>query len=51
MTIPAQDIVRLGHSFFSTADGEIPYHRIVLIERGGEVLFDLKKFENKDGTT
>jgi uncharacterized protein (UPF0248 family) len=51
MTIPAQDIVRLGHSFFSTADSEIPYHRIVLIERGDEVLFDIKEYKNMDGTT
>ena len=51
MTIPAQEIVRLGHSFFSTADSEIPYHRIVLIERGGEVLFDIKAFEDRNGTT
>ena len=51
MTIPAQGIVRLGHSFFSTADSEIPYHRIVLIERGGEVLFDIKAFEDRNGTT
>jgi uncharacterized protein (UPF0248 family) len=51
MTISAQNILTLGHSFFSTADSEIPYHRIALIERDGEVLFDIKEFENKDGTT
>jgi uncharacterized protein (UPF0248 family) len=52
LTIPAENIVKLGHSFFATADSEIPYHRIILIERRGEVLFDIKEFENKDnGTT
>ncbi|MGD0816815.1 MAG: RNA repair domain-containing protein [Methanomassiliicoccales archaeon] len=52
LTIPAEEISLLGRSFFSTADSEIPYHRIVLIERGGEVLFDIREFKNKDaGTT
>lgn len=52
LTIPAETITNLGHSFFSTADSEIPYHRIVLIERDGEVLFDINEFENKEaGTT
>jgi uncharacterized protein len=47
MTIPAQDIKILGHSFFVTADSEIPYHRIVSIERDGEVLFDIREYEKK----
>jgi uncharacterized protein len=52
LTIPGEDIRVLGRSFFSTADSEIPYHRIVLIERRGEVLFDITEFQKKDdGTT
>jgi uncharacterized protein (UPF0248 family) len=47
MTIPAEDIIWLGHSFFVTADSEIPYHRIVLIRRDREILFDIKRFEKK----
>jgi len=46
-TIDAKEIVSLGHSFFSTADSDIPYHRIVLIKRGGDILFDIKAFEKK----
>jgi uncharacterized protein (UPF0248 family) len=48
LTIPAENITRLGHSFFSTADSEIPYHRIVRIERDGVVLFDINDFEKKE---
>jgi uncharacterized protein (UPF0248 family) len=44
LTISAEEITSLGHSFFSTAESEIPYHRITLIERRGEVLFDIKDF-------
>lgn len=51
LTIHAEEIISLGRSFFSTADSDIPYHRILLIERGGEVLFDIKEFENKNGGT
>jgi uncharacterized protein len=52
LTIPAEDIVSLGHSFFATAESEIPYHRIVRIERRGEVLFDIRDYQKKDdGTT
>ncbi|HEY3420416.1 MAG TPA: RNA repair domain-containing protein [Methanomassiliicoccales archaeon] len=52
LTIPAKEIVTLGRSFFMTADSEIPYHRIVLILKRGEVLFDIKEFEKKrDDTT
>ncbi len=51
LTIRAEDITSLGRSFFSTADSEIPYHRIVLIEKGGEVLFDIKEFEKKENET
>ena len=49
--IAAEDITSLGRSFFSTADNEIPYHRIVLIERNREVLFNIKEFEKKDDCT
>ena len=45
LTIRAEDITSLGRSFFSIADSDIPYHRIVLIERGREVLFDINEFE------
>jgi len=52
LTIPAEDIRSLGRSFFSTADSDIPYHRITLIERGDKVLFDIRDFQKKDaGTT
>jgi uncharacterized protein len=52
LTIPAETITNLGHSFFSTAESEIPYHRIVRIERDGKVLFDIYDFEKKEtGTT
>ena len=52
LTIPAEDITTLGHSFFSTADGEIPYHRISMIEKNAIVIFDIRDFEKNDaGTT
>ena len=52
LTMPAQEITSPGRSFLSTADSVIPYHRIVRIEREGEVNFDIKEFENKEaGTT
>jgi uncharacterized protein len=51
LTIDGKEIRSLGRSFFSTADSEIPYHRIILIERVGEVLFDIKDFEKKDDRT
>jgi uncharacterized protein (UPF0248 family) len=51
LTISAEEIISLGHSFFSTGDSDIPYHRIVLIERGGEVLFNIKDYENKETDT
>jgi uncharacterized protein (UPF0248 family) len=51
LMIAAEDITSLGRSFFSTADNEIPYHRIVLIERNREVLFNIKEFEKKDDCT
>jgi uncharacterized protein len=48
LTIAADDIVSLGHSFFATADSEIPYHRILSIDRDGEVLFDLRDYDKKE---
>ncbi len=39
MSIKGRDIVELERSFFVTADSKIPYHRIRLIERRGEVLY------------
>jgi uncharacterized protein (UPF0248 family) len=51
LMIPAEDIVSLGHSFFATAESKIPYHRIVLIERSGEVLFDIRDYEKMDSCT
>jgi hypothetical protein len=52
LTIPAEEITSLGHSFFSTVDSDIPYHRIIMIQRSDEVLFDVKTFKKKDvGTT
>ncbi|MBI0583656.1 MAG: DUF504 domain-containing protein [Methanomassiliicoccus sp.] len=38
-TVRGQDIVELERSFFVTADSKIPYHRIRVIERRGEVLY------------
>lgn len=51
LKIPGENILSLGHSFFATADSEIPYHRITLIERSGEVLFDIRSFEKKEDST
>jgi uncharacterized protein (UPF0248 family) len=48
LVIPAEEITSLGRSFFSIKDSDIPYHRIVLIERGDELLFDIKLFEKRD---
>lgn len=38
-TIAGPDILELERSFFVTADSKIPYHRIRVIERRGEVLY------------
>jgi uncharacterized protein len=48
LMIPGEEITSLGRSFFSTKDSDIPYHRIVLIERGDELFFDIKVFEKKE---
>jgi uncharacterized protein (UPF0248 family) len=42
LSIRGEDIVELERSFFVTADSKIPYHRIRLIERQGEVLYQDK---------
>jgi len=42
LMIPGADIMELGHSFFQTRESTIPYHRIVLIEWRGRVLFGKK---------
>jgi uncharacterized protein (UPF0248 family) len=39
LTIKGSDIIELERSFFVTADSKIPYHRIRVIERRGEVLY------------
>lgn len=39
VSIKGEDIVELERSFFVTADSKIPYHRIRLIEKNGEVLY------------
>lgn len=39
MMIRGEDVLELERSFFVTADSKIPYHRIRLIERRGEVLY------------
>lgn len=46
-TFSGSDIVDLGRSFVTLrrpdGDVQIPYHRIFLIERDGEVIFDREK--------
>jgi hypothetical protein len=37
--INGEDIVELGRSFFTIGESEIPYHRIVKIEKNGEEVF------------
>lgn len=34
-----EDITELGRSFFTVGEGQIPYHRIVKIEKDGEVVY------------
>lgn len=41
-TIKGSDILELERSFFVTADGTIPYHRIRKIVCKGETLYDSK---------
>lgn len=34
-----EDVLELGRSFFQVGGSEIPYHRIVKIEKNGEEVF------------
>jgi len=38
-SVKGEDITELGRSFFTVGEGNIPYHRIVRIEKEGEVVF------------
>ncbi|MCE5260510.1 MAG: RNA repair domain-containing protein [Euryarchaeota archaeon] len=38
-SVMGEDITELGRSFFVVGEAHIPYHRIVLIERGREIVF------------
>jgi uncharacterized protein (UPF0248 family) len=37
--VKGEDITELGRSFFTVREGRIPYHRILKIEKDGEVVF------------
>ena len=39
VTVRGEDIMELGRSFFRTERSSVPYHRILRIERRGEVVF------------
>ena len=34
-----EDIAELGRSFFTVGEGHIPYHRVIRIEKDGEVVY------------
>jgi uncharacterized protein (UPF0248 family) len=38
-SVKGEDIAELGRSFFTVGEGQIPYHRIIRIEKDGEVVF------------
>ncbi len=38
-SVRGENITELGRSFFVVREAHIPYHRIVLIEREGEIVF------------
>ncbi len=38
-SVKGENISELGRSFFTVGGGPIPYHRIVKIEKEGEVVF------------
>ncbi len=40
-SVNGEDITELGRSFFTLREGQIPYHRIVRIEKEGEVVFQI----------
>ena len=46
-TIRGSEITELGKSFFSTAEGSIPYHRVLKIAEAGKTIFERKKRENR----
>ena len=39
--VKGEDITDLGRSFFIVGEAQIPYHRIVKIEKDGEVAFQV----------
>lgn len=39
--VSGEAITELGRSFFIVGEGQIPYHRIVKIEKDGEVVFHI----------
>ncbi len=40
-SIRGEDITELGRSFFTVREAQIPYHRIVKIEKDGEIVFQI----------
>lgn len=39
--VKGEAIKELGRSFFIAGEAQIPYHRIVKIEKGGEAVFQI----------
>jgi uncharacterized protein (UPF0248 family) len=39
--VRGEEISDLGRSFFTVGEGQIPYHRIIKIEKEGEVVFQI----------
>ncbi len=39
--VKGEAITDLGRSFFIVGEAQIPYHRIVKIEKGGEAVFQI----------
>lgn len=39
--VNGEDVSDLGRSFFTVREGHIPYHRIIKIEKEGEVVFQI----------
>lgn len=40
-SVRGEDISDLGRSFFTVGEGQIPYHRIIKIEKDGKVVFQI----------
>ncbi|MHC1708797.1 MAG: DUF504 domain-containing protein [Methanomassiliicoccales archaeon] len=40
-SVRGEDITELGRSFFTVGGAQIPYHRIIKIERDGETVFQI----------